>query len=159
MQIQLSQKERMLLEDQRNQEETCVKKYQNYASQAQDPQLKQLFNKIATEEQHHYDIINQILNGQQPNLSHPQPNQQPMPQGGQTQQASPQNTMNNQADKVLCSDLLSTEKYVSGTYDTVIFECVNPTIRQALQHIQQDEHQHGKELFDYMNSHGMYNVK
>ncbi|WP_427340008.1 spore coat protein [Caloranaerobacter sp. DY30410] len=157
--MQLSQKERMLLEDQKNQEETCVKKYQNYASQAQDPQLKQLFSKIATEEQHHYDIINQILNGQQPNLNHPQPNQQPMPQGGQTQQTNIQSTMNNQKDKVLCSDLLSTEKYVSGTYDTVIFECVNPTIRQALQHIQQDEQQHGKELFDYMNSHGMYNVK
>ncbi len=31
MQIQLSQKERMLLEDQKNQEETCVKKYQNYS--------------------------------------------------------------------------------------------------------------------------------
>lgn len=159
MQIQISQKERMLLEDQKNQEETCVKKYQNYASQAQDPQLKQLFNKIATEEQHHYDIINQILNGQQPNLSHPQPNQQTMPQGGQIQQTSLQGAMSNQGDKVLCSDLLSTEKYVSGTYDTVIFECVNPTIRQALQHIQQDEQQHGKELFDYMNSHGMYNVK
>ncbi|QIB27016.1 spore coat protein [Caloranaerobacter azorensis] len=153
MQIQLSQKERMLLEDQKNQEETCVKKYQNYANQAQDPQLKQLFNKIAAEEQHHYDIINQILNGKQPDLSHPQPNQQPMPQ------ANAQNAMNNQTDKVLCSDLLSTEKYVSGTYDTVIFECVNPTIRQALQHIQQDEQQHEKELFDYMNSHGMYNVK
>lgn len=159
IQIQISQKERMLLEDQKNQEEICVKKYQNYASQAQDSQLKQLFSKIATEEQHHYDIINQILNGQHPNLNHPQPNQQPIPQGGKTQQTSPQNTMNNQGDKVLCSDLLSTEKYVSGTYDTVIFECVNPTIKQALQHIQQDEQQHGKELFDYMNSHGMYNVK
>ncbi|KPU27284.1 coat protein F [Caloranaerobacter sp. TR13] len=156
--MQISQKERMLLEDQKNQEEICVKKYQNYANQAQDPQLKQLFNKIATEEQHHYDIINQILNGQQPNLNHPQPNQ-PMPQGGQIQQTSPQSTMNNLADKVLCSDLLATEKHVSGTYDTVIFECANPTIRQALQHIQKDEQHHGKELFDYMNSHGMYNVK
>ncbi|RKD21622.1 Rubrerythrin [Caminicella sporogenes DSM 14501] len=157
--MQISQKERMLLEEQRNQEEICVKKYQNYANQAQDPQLKQLFNKIATEEQHHYDIINQILNGQQPNLSHAQINQQVMFQQAQVQQMNSENVMSNQKDKVLCNDLLSTEKYVSGTYDTVIFECVNPTIRQALQHIQQDEQQHGKELFDYMNSHGMYNVK
>ncbi|MCJ7691105.1 MAG: spore coat protein [Clostridiaceae bacterium] len=28
-----------------------------------------------------------------------------------------------------------------------------------MQHIQQDEQKHGEELFNYMNSHGMYNVK
>ena len=62
-------------------------------------------------------------------------------------------------DKILCQDLLSTEKYVSGTYDTGIFEAANPTVRKALQHIQQDEQRHGEMLFQYMNSHGMYNVQ
>ncbi|WP_066501783.1 spore coat protein [Abyssisolibacter fermentans] len=153
MQIQLSQKERMFLEDGKVQEEICVQKYKNYAQQAQDAELKQLFTKIAGEEQHHYDIINQMLQGQQPNLSH----------GQQAQQATIKNnlqgTMNNQSDKVLCTDLLSTEKYVSGTYDIDVFESANPIVRQAMQHIQQDEQRHGEELFNYMNSHGMYNVK
>lgn len=157
MQLQLTQKERMLLEDEQHQEGICIKKYQNYAQQAQDSQLKQLFNKLAGEEQHHYDMINQMLQGQQPNLSH---SQQAMAQGGQMQQQSSyQGTMNNAGDEVLCSDLLATEKYVSGTYDTGIFEAVNPAVRQALQHIQQEEQKHGEELFNYMNSHGMYNVK
>jgi spore coat protein CotF len=154
-QIQLSQKERMLLEDEKSQEEICVIKYQNYANQAQDPQLKQLFNTLSTEEQHHFDMLNQMLQGQQPNMTH----QQPQQQGTQTQQSSYQGAMGNTGDKVLCSDLLATEKYVSGTYETGIFEAVNPMVRQALQHIQQDEQHHGEQLFTYMNSHGMYAVQ
>jgi len=152
MQLQLSQKERMLLEDEQHQEGICVKKYQKYSEQAQDPQLKQLFTKLSGEEQHHYDMLNQMLQGQQPNMNHPQ---QPQTQ----QQPSNPANMNNPNDEMLCSDLLSTEKYVSSTYDTGIFEAANPTVRQALQHIQQDEQKHGEELFNYMNSHGMYNVK
>lgn len=73
MQLQLSQKERLLLEDNKLQEEVCVIKYQNYAGQAQDPQLKQLFNTLATDEQHHFGMINQMLQGQQPNMSHHSP--------------------------------------------------------------------------------------
>ena len=34
--IQLSQKERMLLEDDKQQEEICVLKYKNYGKQAKD---------------------------------------------------------------------------------------------------------------------------
>ncbi|WP_099191846.1 spore coat protein [Tepidibacter mesophilus] len=150
MQIQLSQKERMYLEDGKIQEGLCVQKYQKYAQQAQGQQLKQLFNKIATEEQHHLDMINQLLQGQQPNMAHPQQQQN---------QTASQDTMNNENDKNLCRDLLSTEKYVSSTYDTAVFESANPAVRQAFQHIQQDEQKHGEELFNYMNSHGMYNVK
>lgn len=154
--IQLSQKERMLLEDEKSQEDVCVIKYQNYSTQAQDPQLKQLFTTLATEEKHHFDMLNQLLQGQQPNMAHPQPNQQ---QPVQTPQSTYQGAMSNTGDKILCSDLLATEKYVSGTYNVGIFEAANPTVRQALQHIQQDEQRHGEQLFNYMNSHGMYSVQ
>lgn len=153
MQIQLSQKERMFLEDGKLQEEVCVEKYKTYSQQAQDPQLKQLFNKLAGEEQHHYDIINQMLQGQQPNLSHNQQTQQPLPQ------STIQGATNNQHDKIICIDSLSTEKYVSGNYDIDIFESADPIVRQAMQHIQKDEQKHGQEIFNYMNTHGMYNVK
>lgn len=153
MPLQLSQKERMLLEDEKHQEEICVKKYQNYSQQAQDSELKQLFTKLSGEEQHHLDTINDMLQGKEPNLSH---NQMPQP----TQVKSTyQGAMKNEGDEVLCSDLLSTEKYVSGTYDTGVFEAANTTVRQALQHIQKDEQQHGEQIFNYMSSHGMYNVK
>ena len=66
MAIQLTAKESMLLKDQKSAEELCVKKYQTYANQAQDPQLKQLFSSLAQKEQEHLNTINQILNGQVP---------------------------------------------------------------------------------------------
>ncbi|MDD3169518.1 MAG: spore coat protein [Eubacteriales bacterium] len=167
MQGQLSQKEKMLLEDLKKEEELCVIKYQNYAQQAKDSQLSQLFNELAGKEQQHYDTVNQILqSGGQA---------QTVQSGGQsgqggssrqkssTQMAQPAAQINlsqgggsNNSDKYLLQDMLSTEKYVSSTYDTSIFESGKPNIRQALQHIQQDEQNHGEQLFQYMNSHGMY---
>lgn len=152
--IQLSQKERMLLQDLKSQEEICVVKYQNYSQQAQDQQLKQMLTTVGTEEQHHFDMVNQMLQGQEPTIPTHQQNssQQAWSPGSPTMQG------NNQ-DKLLCGDLLSTEKFVSSTYDIGIFESACPQVRKALQHIQQDEQRHGEMLFNYMNSHGMYNVQ
>lgn len=153
--IKLTQKEKMLLQDQKSHEEACVQKYQTYANQAQDPQLKQLFNAYATQEQQHLNTINQILNGQVPNTT-----QQGQQQGQQMNQSSmassTQGTMYNPADAQLCTDLLMTEKYVSSTYNTTIFECTNTNVRQVLNHIQKEEQQHGEGIFNYMLSKGMY---
>jgi len=60
-------------------------------------------------------------------------------------------------DKEMCIDMLSTEKYISGTYDTAIFEFKDPRIRDVLNHIQKEEQKHGETLFMYMQSKGMYN--
>lgn len=64
-----------------------------------------------------------------------------------------------QKDASLCNDMLMTEKYVSGAYDTAIFEFADANIRQALNHIQKEEQQHGEKIFNYMQSNGMYNVQ
>ncbi len=61
-------------------------------------------------------------------------------------------------DKALCMDMLSMEKHVSSTYDTVIFECADTNIRQVLNHIQKEEQEHGEQLFNYMQANGMYTV-
>lgn len=159
MPLQLSQKERMLLEDEKSQEELCVTKYQNYANQAQDQALKQLFNKLSGEEQQHYNTINSMLQGQEPNMTQSQQQGTQMQQSSQTQQSTYQGAMSNEGDKLLCTDMLSTEKFVSGVYNTSVFEAANPTVRQALQHIQKDEQSHGEQIFNYMTSHGMYQVK
>jgi len=162
----LTQKERYLLEDQKTQEELCIKKYYNYAEQAQDPQLKQLCLELAKQEEQHLNTINQILSGQIPNMAQQQ-------QGQQNQQAQQQSSQNmsmqgmssgqtglvNQQDADLCTDLLSTEKYVSGTYDIAIFEFRDTNIRQALNHIQKEEQEHGEKIFNYMQSKGLYNVQ
>ena len=159
MPLQLSQKETMLLQDQKHHEEMCIQKYTKYANEAQDPQLKQLFNSHAAVEQQHLNTISQILSGQAPTMS-----QQGQQQAGQTQgwtanQPAAARTAFNQNDAALCNDLLTTEKYVSGTYDMVIFECTDSNVRQALNHVQKEEQQHGESLFNYLKSHGMYNVQ
>ncbi len=154
MAIQLTQKERMLLQDQLSHEEACIKKYGSYAQQTQDAQLKQLFTQHQQHEQQHYDTVSQFLQGKVPSMAaagQRQPLQQSL--------INTAGTAVKHTDEFMCNDLLMTEKYVSGTYDTAIFECVNPQLRQALQHIQKEEQQHGQDIFNYMQQHGMYQVQ
>ena len=60
-----------------------------------------------------------------------------------------------QSDAYLLSDLLATEKYVSGVYNTAVFEFNDPAARQVLSALQQQEQCHGKELAAYMQANGM----
>jgi len=153
----LTQKESLLLEDQKKHEELCIQKYQSYANQTQCPELKQLFNNYANQEQQHLNTINQMLNGQVPTTS--QQSSQSGQQNSSNSQASPTASISStsQTDMHLCQDALTTEKYVSGTYDTSIFEFTNSQLRQVLNHIQKEEQQHGEGIFNYMQSKGMYN--
>ncbi|WP_372994499.1 spore coat protein [Lutispora sp.] len=177
MQIQLSQKERMLLEDQKNHEQICIQKYTNYANQTQCPQLKQIFNNNAQAERNHLDSINQLLSGKVPQMNQQQ-NQssgQAMGNQGLTSNMSTMGSMSNMGnmsnmsnaqqisatnkDSDMCTDMLMTEKYVSGAYDTAIFEFKNPQVRDVLNHIQKEEQKHGEAIFKYMESKGMYKVQ
>lgn len=162
MEITLSQKERMSLEDQKSHEQICIEKYKNYANQAKDNQLKQIFNANGQEEKTHLDSITQLLSGKIPQM-----NQQQNQSSGQTMenQGSTTNMSNTQpsgvnlSDTDMCTDLLMTEKYVSGAYDTTIFECRDTRVRDVLNHIQKEEQKHGEAIFQYMESKGMYKVQ
>ena len=111
MSFQLTQKEKLLLQDQKKHEELCIQKYQNYAQQAQDPQLKQLFNSLAQKEQQHLNTINQILNGQIPNIQgSQQQQQQQIQQQTLTVPNQMQGAMNNQQDASLCNDMKKKKK-------------------------------------------------
>lgn len=181
MNIQLTQKETMLLQDQKSHEELCIKKYTEAANQASCSELKQMFQTHAQHETQHLNTVNQILSGTVPTMSSGQSGgsggQSGMQSGGQSSgqqsssggqsgmQSNTQSKPNmgtgsyNQKDKDLCDDLLTTEKYISSTYNTAIFECVDPGVRQALNHIQKEEQEHGEEIFKYMQSKGMYTPK
>lgn len=164
MPVQLNQKERMLLQDQQHHEQLCVQKYNKYANETQCSELKQLFQTHSSHEQQHYNTISQILSGQVPSMNQ---GQQAQGQGQQTQaqqkmsgmQSQAGSTSYNQNDATMANDMLTTEKYISGTYDTAIFECRDTNIRQALNHIQKEEQQHGEDLYNYMQAHGMYNTQ
>lgn len=150
--MQLTQKETTLLKDLKDQEKLCVEKYTKYSSQALDPQLKELFTSIANVEQEHLNTLTQIEQGNSPAT------------GGGSQTVKSTFTSNygmgdtpdKQADAYLCSDLLADEKHVSGLYNTCIFEFKDQTLRNALNHIQKKEQEHGKAIYDYMSTNNMY---
>lgn len=211
MNLQLTPKEKTMLQDQLKHEEVCIKKYEKYAAEAKDQELKQLFNSLAAHEKQHLTTIQQMLNGQAPNLQQgqqgrhqssgafenaaelsaenylghnieSQQSQLQMSQEGQylEGQYQAEETAENAAehsaeeylghdlqmqqdysnasiegDAALCRDSVMTEKFVSGSYDTGVFQCSNQQVIQALQHIQKEEQQHGQQLKQFMESRGL----
>ncbi|MDD3199803.1 MAG: spore coat protein [Eubacteriales bacterium] len=153
--MQLTQKETSLLKDLKEQEQICVEKYSKYSADACDAQLKNLFMQIGQTEKQHLNTVNQIMGGTVP----------AMQSGGNQQKQSSftptyntaDSSQNKQKDSYLCTDLLSTEKHVSSTYNTCIFEFKDTNIRNTLNHIQKEEQQHGEQIYNYMTQNGMYN--
>lgn len=151
--MQLTQKETLFLKDLKEQEKLCVDKYTKYASLALDPQLKELFTQLANVEQQHLNTVVQMEKGEAPSLS---------AGGGQTVKTTFNavygmgETPDKAADAYLCGDLLADEKHVSSLYNTSVFEFRSQQMRDSLNHIQKEEQQHGKIIYDYMTANSMY---
>lgn len=158
MQVTLSQKERMLLEDQKTHEETCITKYTNYANQTNDNQLRAIFTANLQSEKTHLDTINQLLSGNVPQMNQ-QSNQGNQQNNAQNTSQNSSVGLHNFSDKEMCTDILMTEKYVSGNYNTAIFEFRDTNVRDVLNHIQKEEQKHGEAIFKYMESKGLYKVQ
>lgn len=150
--MQLTQKESGLLKDLKSQEKLCIEKYKKHAECANDTQLKDLFGRIAQVEQQHYDTICQMENGTVPQFNSASQQQKPTFKAtyGNFDDEKKKN------DSYLCSDLLSTEKHVAHLYDTCIFEFTDEGMRNALNHIEKEEQEHGKMIYDYMSTNKMY---
>ena len=148
----LTQKETTLLSDLKSQEQLCIDKYTKYECEACDGALKNLFSEIRQTEASHLDTINRILGGEDVTTA-------AAPSAVSeaetfTQATCPQASKQN--DAFLCKDALAMEKHVSSVYDTTVFECVAPTLRDTLSHIQKEEQNHGMRIYQYMNPNGMY---
>lgn len=152
--MQLTQKETELLKELKGQERLCIDKYNSYSQSARDPQLKSLFSQIAGVEQGHFDTLSQIENGQTPQTNSSGGG------GSSSQQFSQTYGMgddeNKKNDCYLCTDALTTEKHASSLYDTCIFEFTDDNLRSVLNHIQGEEQNHGKMIYDYMSTNNMY---
>ena len=148
--MKLTQKESMLLQDLKTSEEICIEKYGQYAQKAEDQALADLFLTIRAKEEEHLDTINQLMEGTVPMMGGGQQGGQSQPGDGKAARKSHSKT-----DEYLLKDALDTEKHVSAVYDTCIFEFTDAGARQALNHIQKEEQEHGQMLYDYMAAHGM----
>ena len=151
--MQLTQKETDLLKDLKSQEKLCVEKYTKYSSQALDPQLKELFTSIANTEQQHLNTLTQIENGTMPNTNQGSPQQSIKTDFAECYGLG--DTPDKKSDCYLCADLLADEKHVSGVYNTSVFEFRDTVLRDTLNHIQKEEQQHGKAIYDYMSVNNM----
>ncbi|MEA4961256.1 spore coat protein [Lutispora sp.] len=149
----LSNKERLLIEDNLNAEYLCIRKYQQYAAMAQDQKLKQVFTDLAAKEQKHADTLKGMLSGS--NISD---------QNIFGTYNSPKGDFSNVSqnlgftDAQLLNDALSTEKHVSGSYNNAVLESADTNIRKQLQHIQKEEQDHAEILFSEMQSKGWYKM-
>ena len=162
--VTLTTKEKFLLEDQKSHEEFCIQKYSNYANLATDSELKNILNSNKKQEEEHLNTINQLLSGKVPSMSNSQGGggQSGNSSSGQSSSGSQlkiTSSTSQSTDKDLCSDLLMTEKFVSGAYDTSIFEFKDTNVRNILNHIQKEEQQHGESIYKYMESKGLYSPK
>lgn len=150
--MQLNQKESSLIKELKEQEVLCIERYEKASCNAVDGQLKGLFTNLADQERTHLETLTQIENGTVP----------PVPSGGETPLPTftPVYTSAQSPDKkndcFLCTDLLTGEKHVSGLYDTSIFEFRDDNARNMLNHIQKDEQNHGKMIYNYMSVNNMY---
>lgn len=148
--MQLNQKECTLIKDMKDQEILCRDKYNRAAACANDPQLKGLFQRLAQNEQEHFDTLTQIESG-----TVPQPAGQSAPPPAFNAVYTGE-TSQKKDDCYLCSDALSAEKHASHLYDTCVFEFRDENVRKMLNHIQAEEQEHGKMIYDYMAANAMY---
>ena len=148
----LTQKEITLIKDLKGQEQLCVDKYTKHAECAHDPQLKQLFGRIAEVERGHLNTLTQMENGTAPAMNGGSQSPIPTFTAYHTQAETPEKKQ----DCYLCTDLLTTEKHASGLYDTCVFEFGQTELRKALNHIQTEEQEHGEMIYKYMKANSMY---
>lgn len=177
--MQLTQKERMYLQDAKSQEELCIAKYNHYSGVVANQELKQILQWAGQQETHHLQTISDLLQGRTPQMGgqgHSIPvnqiisqttsgasaNRSRSPQGrspqGQTMQASTSQFTGHGVltDQQICQDLLTMEKAVSDMYDHAVFESTSQPLRQTLNHIQKDEQDHAFALFKFMEQMGWY---
>ena len=67
--VNLTNKEKFLLEGEKYQHQLAIDKYNNYVAQSQDSILKNLFSNLVKIEEKHLSIINEMLQGQVPQIN------------------------------------------------------------------------------------------
>ncbi|MDD6733785.1 MAG: ferritin-like domain-containing protein [Lachnospiraceae bacterium] len=151
--MRLKEKEKTAIKDLCTQEEACVEKYRRYAKEAKDPVLKELCTNIMKKEEKHLESLNQILAGTCPTCD---------VNDSEGEQYNPQATYDakteskeKKADNFLVTDLIGTEKLVSGEYNTNVFIFADACIRKLLADIQVEEQNHAEMLYKYKTVNGM----
>lgn len=151
--MKLNQKENQLVTELKTQEQLCIQKYDFYAKQAKDAELKKLFNRLLKQEQTHFDMLQSLIEGTVPKIS----NRKSLASGYNPEKTHNDNKEDIEFDKFLCTDLIITEKYVATGYNDDLFYFVSPEVRNVLNAIMTDEQNHAEMLWKYKQANKMNN--
>lgn len=149
--MKLNPKEIQLVSELKNQEQLCVQKYDFYASQAKDPELKNLFKKILKHEQAHFDMLHSLQNGEVPQIK----NRTPVASKYEPKATHPGDQTAKDFDKFLCTDIIATEKFVATAYNNDLFYFASPEVRNVLNAIMTDEQNHAEMIWKYKTANKM----
>ena len=151
--INLTEKEKYIIEDLKSQEKLCIQKYAFYEEMAYDPELAELFAQIRESEEKHYNSLNRVLSG---NVMDSDVNDDSgatyMPKMEYHQSS---NSAEKEHDSFLCTDAITMEKYVSGAYNFDLFQFGNSKLRKLLADIEVEEQNHAEMLYKYKTANGM----
>lgn len=67
--------------------------------------------------------------------------------------------MKKMTEKELMTDLLSSEKFLTGVYNTYCCEAATSTVKSALMSLLQDVHRMQEEIFGEMSKRGWYQLE
>ena len=149
--MKLNQKENQLVTELKNQEQLCIQKYDFYAKQASDPELKKLFKTLLKQEQTHYDMLQSLIDGTIPQIT----NRKPLAVDFEPEKTHNGSKEELEFDKFLCTDLITTEKYVATDYNNDLFYFVSPEVRNVLNAIMTDEQNHAEMIWKYKQANKM----
>lgn len=149
------EKEKNALEDLVTQEKSCVQKYTNYAEQAKDPVLKDLFTQLKEEEQKHLQSLKQVLAGEGIPSCDCNDSEGADYKPTATYEPNDNQSEDKKADCFLATDCIATEKLVSSEYNNDVFVFGNTAIRKLLADIQIEEQNHAEMLWKYKTVNGM----
>lgn len=151
--MNLTEKQKSLIQDLMAQEELCMQKYSQYTNLAKDEELKQLFRNIRENEEEHYNLLQHLLEGECPAVNETSingANYNPIPS-----YIGEYNQKDKEYDQYLCTDGITTEKYVSTAYNDDLFQFGEPEVRKLFNHIQTEEQNHAEMIYKYKTANSM----
>lgn len=165
--VNLTSKERFLLEGEKYQQQLVIDKYNDYALQAQDDSLKGLFSNLVKIEEKHLNMIDEMLQGKVPQMNkenlHPYYENNSIISndyiniGNITLTSLDDNSSYDDGDKIICFDALTTEELLHSTCSASSLEFEKTEFENILEYIIEEKSENLKYLNDYMTKKGMYN--
>lgn len=163
--VNLTTKERFLLEGEKYQQLLAIDKYNDYALQSQDDSLKQLFSNLVKVEEKHLKMFDDMLQGEIPQINnealHPYysnnlANSNDYINVSNINLTTIDDNIYNDRDKIMCFDTLKTEELLHSTTSVSSLEFENTAFETTLKYIINEKLESIKYLNDYMNKKGMY---